>query len=102
MPDVLRSRSVSRTRVTVIDPGNPDAECLDPCQLLESVIKNLSSLDIPLVVELSDEDNSVTYPIKIFTGKLWPIRGNRVVFGLKKLLLKSLKVSIRFELSVEA
>jgi len=102
MPDMIRSRSVSRTRITVIDPGNPDSECLDPCQLLESVLTNISSLDIPLIVELTDEVNTVNYPIKTFTSKLWPIKGNKVVFGLKKLLLKSLRVSIRFELSIES
>lgn len=99
---MVRSRSVSRHRVTVIDPGNPDAECLDPNQLLEKLLSNISSLDIPLIVVLSDEVNTVNYPLKTFTAKLWPIKNGKVVFGLSKLSFKQLRVSIRFDLEIES
>jgi hypothetical protein len=99
--NTVRPRSVSRERATVIDPGDPDAECLDPEQLLSSILSKLTTLDIPLSVTISDNENQVSYPINIFTSKLWPIRDGCVIFGLKRIKFEELKASINFNISIE-
>lgn len=97
----VRPRSISRSRITVIDPGDPDNECLDPNQLLESLLKQIRSLDVPLVVCISDESTRVEYPLKVFTSKLWPIRGNHVIFGLQRINFKQIKASITYDVEIE-
>jgi hypothetical protein len=99
--NTVRPRSVSRSRITVIDPGDPNAECLDPCQLLESVLKDLKSVDIPLVVKIADETESVYYKLSTFTSKLWPIRDGKVHFGLKRINYRDLRASIHFDVIVQ-
>jgi len=89
-----RPRSVSQSQITVIDPGNPDTACLDPFQLLDPIISQLRSLDVPLVVKITDGVTTVEYTLAIFTSKLWPIRDGKVVFGLKKVVFDEIKASI--------
>jgi len=99
--NTIRARSVSRSRITVIDPGDANNECLDPAQLLDSVLSKVTTLDIPLVVTVSDTVTSVSYPLAIFTAKLWPIRKGFVIFGLKKIKFRDLKAKVTVEIQVE-
>jgi len=94
MSSSVRPRSVSRSRVTVIDPGDPDNESLDPVQLLDPLLSQLKSLDGPLIVKINDSTTSVEYPLSVFTSKLWPIRDNHVIFGFKRILFKELTATI--------
>jgi len=98
----VRPRSISRSRVTVIDPGDPDRECLDPNQLLDQLLSNLRNLDVPLVVSISDNSTQVQYPLKTFTSKLWPIREGDVIFGLKRIKFREIKAEIKFNIEVES
>jgi hypothetical protein len=99
--NVVRQRSISRERIVVIDPGDRDSECLDPAQLLRDLLPKLTTLDIPLVVTLTDNSTSVSYPLNVFTSKLWRINDGKVIFGLKKIRLSELSANITYDIDVE-
>lgn len=102
MPSVVRSRSVSRERATVIDPGDPDNPYLDPKQLLHELLEHVNTLNAHLVVNLSDGVTKVEYPLNVFTSKLWPIRKDFVIFGLKRLKFSDLKANLTFEVMIQS
>lgn len=95
-----RSRSVSRSRVIKKSDLFLSGEVLDPYALLEGIVENLKSVDIPLAVVIKDETNTVTYLLSVFLNKEYEIREGKVIFGFKKLDVAHLRVSLEYNLSL--
>jgi len=100
MSSDLRSRSVSRSRITKISSEATSGEVLDPAALLEDLLSKIPNLDAPLGVTLTSGTDSVTYLLSTFLSKEYEIREGLVIFGIKKLQLKGLRARISFEVEV--
>jgi len=95
-----RSRSVSRSRVTRLTDSVEGGEVLDPVALLNDLVSNVISVDIPLVVHLSDSRQSVNYQLKNFISKEYEVKDGCVKFGIHRLILRELKVEIKYDLMI--
>jgi len=95
-----RSRSVSRSRVTKLSDSVEGGEVLDPVALLDDLITNVTSVDIPLVVRVCDSRQGVNYLLKNFISKEYEVKDGRVKFGIRWLTLRELRVEIKYDLMV--
>jgi len=96
----VRSRSISRTRVTKVNDVFPSGESLDPIALLNDLLPHVKSLDVPLVVTIKDNRDSVSFILSVFIQKEYEISGDVVKFGFKRLKLNELKATISFDVSI--
>jgi hypothetical protein len=95
-----RSRSTSRTRITVKTDQFASGEALDPVAFLSDILGELKSFDAPLAVILDDGSTKVSYGLATFVSKKYEISNDMVSFGFKKLNLRSLKAKIEFDIQV--
>jgi hypothetical protein len=102
MSSSIRSRSVSRSRVIKKSDLFPGGEALDPYVLLEDVLKNLNSTDVPLSVKLSDGNNTVVFILSTFLSKDYEVVNGKVTFGFRKLDVDSLRAKIEFDIGIES
>lgn len=86
--------------MTRISDTVASGEVLDPMALLGELLPHINSLDIPLAVTISDGSRSVSYILSVFISKEYEVVDGHVKFGLKRLVLKDLKVNISFDLTV--
>jgi len=96
----LRSRSVSRSRVTKLSTLFPSGESLDPVALLSDLLPHITDLNVPLSIDLSDSSDSVSFLLSVFIQKEYEISGEFVKFGFKKLKLRELKASVSFDIVI--
>jgi len=100
MSSGLRSRSVSRSRVTKTSDSVLSGEILDPAALLEDILGKIPDLDIPLGVHLRSGSESVSFSLSVFLASEYEVVEGVVSFGIKKLALKGLRAKISFEIEV--
>lgn len=96
-----RSRSVSRSRVIKQSNLFPSGEALDPYVLLEDILQNLTTTDIPLSVNVTDGVNSVSFLLNIFLSKDYEVKDGFVIFGFKRLNADHLRCKIEFSIQIE-
>jgi hypothetical protein len=100
MESGARSRSTSRSRVVKCNNDFISGESLDPVALLDDLLKSIPDLDVPLVVKISDDSNSITYLLSTFLSKEYEVCGDTVKFGLKRLSIKKLRVQVIFDVEI--
>jgi hypothetical protein len=98
---MLRPRSLSRSKVVKISDAFPSGECLDPIALLDDLLNKVENVNLPLAVNLTDGENSVSFLLSIFISKEYEVLNGKVKFGLKKLNIKNLKIEISFKIELE-
>lgn len=101
MSSSTRSRSVSRSRVIKSSDVFTSGRALDPYILLEEVLKNLNSTDIPLAVIISDGTSSVSFLLSVFLSKDYEVVDDEVILGFRRLKIDSIKAKIEFNVEVE-
>lgn len=101
MSSSTRSRSVSRSRVIKSSDVFTSGRALDPYILLEEVLKNLNSTDIPLAVTISDGTSSVSFLLSVFLSKDYEVVDDEVILGFRRLKIDSIKAKIEFNVEVE-
>lgn len=101
MSSSTRSRSVSRSRVIKSSDVFISGRALDPYILLEEVLKNLNSTDIPLAVTISDGTSSVSFLLSVFLSKDYEVVDDEVILGFRRLKIDSIKAKIEFNVEVE-
>jgi hypothetical protein len=97
----IRSRSLSRTRVTKLTDAFPSGEALDPVALLSELSPHIKDFDIPLSVTLSDGENTVGFLLSIFVSKEYEVIDDKVKLGFKRLNIRSLKVNISYDVKIQ-
>lgn len=102
MRSTVRPRSVSRSRIIKQSDIFLSGQALDPYALLEDVLKNLNSTDIPLAVVLTDGESSISYLLSVFLSKEYEVNENRVHFGFKTMDVSSLRAKIEFNVDIDA
>lgn len=101
MSSSTRSRSVSRSRVIKSSDVFTSGRALDPYILLEEVLKNLNSTDIPLAVTIGDGTSSVSFLLSVFLSKDYEVVDDEVILGFRRLKIDSIKAKIEFSVEVE-
>jgi hypothetical protein len=97
-----RSRSVSRSRVTRVSQTEDGITVLDPVALLKDILDNIKTLNIPLMVNVTDGTLTASYLLSTFIMHEYRVIDNKVHFGIKKLDIDHLHVSISFDINVES
>lgn len=101
MSSSTRSRSVSRSRIIKSSDVFTSGRALDPYILLEEVLKNLNSTDIPLAVTIGDGTSSVSFLLSVFLSKDYEVVDDEVILGFRRLKIDSIKAKIEFNVEVE-
>lgn len=99
---MIRNRSVSRSKIIKISAEDGEKEYLDPVALLGEIIPHITDFDIPLHVNISDKNNSVTYLLSIFVSKEYEVIENMIKFGFKRISIKEMRVNISYDLEITA
>jgi hypothetical protein len=96
----VRNRSQSRSRVVKKSDLFASGESLDPYALLDGILNQLVSVDVPLSVKLTDGETSVAFNLNTFLGKEYEVKGDLVKLGFKSLKIRHLKASISFDVEL--
>lgn len=99
MPGII-PRTIAKSSVVRSSSINSETKLLDPFLVLESLLSKITDLNAPFAVNLSDNTKSISMTLATFTSREYPVIDNVIKFGVTKLKLDELKVSVSYDLAV--